>query len=103
MELKSTILEKITNLYALLSKVDKYWTTIDFVKSIKDYNSMKLQIHVYTFLEEDGEAEKRTAYIIKENINLIESTAEQKLGYLLEDVRKLVDSKEEEDIKCQTD
>ncbi len=103
MELKNSILEKIASLYNLLSKIDRYWSTVGFTKSIQDYNSMELEIRVYTFLEEDGEAEKRTAYIIKENINLIESTAEQKLGYLLEDVRKLVDSKEEEDIKCQTD
>lgn len=58
MELKTTILEKITNLYVLLSKVDKYWATINLTKSIKDYNSMRLQIHVYTFLEEDGENKK---------------------------------------------
>ena len=103
MELKNSILEKIASLYNLLSKIDRYWSTVGFTKSIQDYNSMELEIRVYKFLEEDGEAEKRTAYIIKENINLIESTAEQKLGYLLEDVRKLVDSKEEEDIKCQTD
>lgn len=103
MELKNSILEKIASLYNLLSKIDRYWSTVGFTKSIQDYNSMELEIRVYTFLEEDGEAEKRTAYIIKENINLIESTAEQKLGYLLEDVRKLVDSKEEEEIKCQTD
>lgn len=103
MELKNSILEKISNLYALLIKIDRYWATVGFTKSIQDYNSMELEVRVYTFLEEDGEAKKRIAYIIKENINLIESTAEQELGYLLEDVRKLVGSKEEEDTKCQTD
>ena len=101
MELKSTILEKITNLYALLSKVDKYWATIDLTKSIKDYNSMRLQIHVYTFLEEDGEKEKRLAYIINEEINLMETTAEQQLDDLLDEVKELISVKKEE-AECQT-
>lgn len=103
MELKNSILEKISSLYNLLSKIDRYWATVGFTKSIQDYSSMELEVRVYTFLEEDGKAEKRTAYIIKENINLIESTAEQELGYLLENVRKLVVSKEEGDTKCQID
>lgn len=102
MELKNSILEKIASLYGLLSKIDKYWTKAEITKSIKAYNSMELDVRVYTFLEEDGEEEKRLAYIIKEKINLIESTAEQNLNYLLEDVKKLVVSKEEEEAKCQT-
>ncbi len=101
MELKSTILEKITNLYALLSKVDKYWATINFTKSIKNYNSMKLQIHVYTFLEEEGEEEKRLAYIINKEINLAETTAEQQLEHLLDEVKELISTKKEE-TECQT-
>ena len=101
MELKSTMLEKITSLYVLLSKIDRYWTKVEFTKSTKRYNSVELEVHIYTFLEEDGEEEKRLAYIIKEKINLMESTAEQDLDYLLEDVKKLVASKEEEEIKCQ--
>ncbi len=101
MELKTTILEKITNLYVLLSKVDKYWATINLTKSIKDYNSMRLQIHVYTFLEEDGEKEKRLAYIINEEINLMETTAEQQLDDLLDDVKELISVKKEE-AECQT-
>ena len=102
MELKNSILEKITSLYALLSKIDKYWTKTEITKSIKRYNKIELDVRVYTFLEENGEEEKRLAYIIKENINLMESTAEQDLDYLLEDVKKLVVSKEEEEAKCQT-
>ncbi len=102
MELKYSILEKITSLYGLLSKIDKYWTKAEITKSTKAYNSMELDVNVYTFLEEDGEAEKRLAYIIKEKINLMGSTVEQDLDYLLEDVGNLVDSKEEEDAKCQT-
>lgn len=102
MELKNSILEKITNLYALLSKIDRYWTKAEITESIKQYNSMELDVRVYTFLEEDGEEEKRIAYIIKENINLMASTAEQDLDYLLENVKKLIFSKEKEDTKCQT-
>lgn len=102
MELKDSILEKITSLYALLSKIDRYWTKAEITKSIKQYNSMELDVRVYTFLEEDGEEEKRLAYIVKEKINLMESTAEQNLNYLLEDVKKLVVSKEEEEVKCKT-
>lgn len=102
MELKDSILRKITSLYALLSKIDKYWTKAEITKSIKAYNSMELDVRVYIFWEEDGEEEKRLAYIIKEKINLMESTVEQDLNYLLEDVKKLVDSKEEEEAKCQT-
>lgn len=101
MELKNSILEKITRLYGLLSKIDKYWTKAEITKSIKAYNSMELDVRVYTFLEEDGEEEKRLAYIVKENIDLMKSTAEQDLDYLLEDVGKLVVSKEEEDAECQ--
>ncbi len=102
MELKNSILEKITSLYSLLSKIDRYWTKAEITKSIKAYNSMELDVRVYTFLEEDGEEEKRLAYIIKEKINLMGSTAEQDLNYLLEDVKKLVISKEEEEAECQT-
>lgn len=58
-------------------------------------------MRVYTFLEEDGEEEKRIAYIINEKINLMESTAEKELDYLLEDVKKLFISKE--DTICQID
>lgn len=101
MELKNSILEKIASLYGLLSKIDKYWTKAEITKSIKAYNSMELEVRVYTFLEEDGEEEKKLAYIIKEKINLMESTAEQNLNYLLEDVKKLVVSKEEEEAECQ--
>lgn len=101
MGLKSNILEKITNLYALLSKIDRYWTKAEITKSIKKYNSMELDVRVYTFLEEDGEEEKRIAYIINEKINLMESTAEKELDYLLEDVKKLFISKE--DTICQID
>ena len=101
MELKTTILEKITNLYVLLSKVDKYWATINLTKSIKDYNSMRLQIHVYTFLEEEGEKEKRLAYIINKEINLMETTAEQQLDDLLDEVKELISVKKEE-AECQT-
>ncbi len=101
MELKNSILEKITNLYGLLSKIDKYWTKAEITKSIKAYNSMELDVRVYTFLEEDGEDEKRLAYIVKENIDLMKSTAEQDLDYLLEDIGKLVVSKEKEDAECQ--
>ena len=101
MELKNSILEKITNLYGLLSKIDKYWTKAEITKSIKAYNSMELDVRVYTFLEEDGEDEKRLAYIVKENIDLMKSTAEQDLDYLLEDIGKIVDFKEEEDAECQ--
>ena len=101
MELKNSILEKITNLYGLLSKIDKYWTKAEITKSIKVYNSMELDVRVYTFLEEDGEDEKRLAYIVKENIDLMKSTAEQDLDYILEDIGKLVVSKEKEDAECQ--
>ena len=62
---------------------------------------MELDVRVYTFLEEDGEEEKRIAYIINEKINLMESTAEKELDYLLEDVKKLFISKE--DTICQID
>lgn len=100
MEFKNSILEKITNLYALLSKIDRYWTRAEITKSIKAYNSMELDVRVYTFLEEDGEEEKRLAYIIKEKINLMELTAEQELDYLLEDVKELI-TEETEESKCE--
>ena len=103
MELKDSILEKITSLYALLSKIDRYWTKAEITKSIKQYNSIELDIRVYTFLEEDEEEEKRLAYIVKEKINLKASTAEQALDYLLRDVKDLIVSKEEEEARCQAD
>lgn len=91
--MKKSILEKIMNLYDLLNKIDKYWTKVEFTKSIQRYNSMQLDVRVYTFLEEDGEEEKRLAYIVKEEIDLMKPTAEQDLDYLLEDIKKLVVSK----------
>lgn len=102
MELKNSILEKITELHSLLCKIDKYWTKVEITKSIKEYNSMELDVHIYTFLTENGEEEKRLAYIINRQIELMKTTAEQDLDYLLEDVKKIVVSKEEEEAKCQT-
>ena len=101
MELKNSILEKIASLYGLLSKIDKYWTKAEITKSTKEYNSMELDVHIYTFLEEDGEEDKRLAYIINKKINLMESTSEQSLDFLLEEVKQLVILKEEE-AECQT-
>lgn len=103
MGLDVSILAKITSLYALVSQIDRYWATIDFTKSTQPNKSMELEVRVYTFLEEDGEADKRTAYIIKEKINLKASTAEQALDYLLRDVKDLIVSKEEEEARCQAD
>lgn len=101
MELKSTILEKITSLYVLLSKIDRYWTKVEFTKSAKRYNSVELEVHIYTFLEEDGEEEKRLAYIINKKIDLMETTAEQQLSHLLDEVKGLIITKKEE-TECQT-
>jgi len=85
-----------------ISKIDRYWTKAEITKSIKEYNSMELDVRVYTFLAEDREEEKRLAYLVKETIDLMKETAEQNLNYLLEEVEQLVASKEEEDVKCQT-
>ena len=101
MQLKNSILEKITYLNDLLGKIDKYWTKAEITKSTKEYNSMELDVHIYTFLEEDGEEDKRLAYIINKKINLMESTSEQSLDFLLEEVKQLVILKEEE-AECQT-
>lgn len=100
MQLKNSILEKITFLNDLLSKIDRYWTKVEITKATKKYNSMDLNVHIYTFLEEDGEEDKRLAYIINEKINLMESQVEQNLDHLLEKVKKLIISKEEE-AECQ--
>lgn len=101
MQIKDGILEKITYLNKLLSKIDRYWTKLEITKATKNYNSMDLEVHVYTFLEEDGQEEETLAYIINEKINLMGSQAEQNLDCLLEEVKKLIISKEEE-AECQT-
>lgn len=101
MQLKNSILEKITYLNDLLIKIDRYWTKVEITKATKKYNSIDLQVDVYTFLKEDGQEEERLAYIINEKINLMGLQAEQNLDCLLEEVKKLIISKEEE-AECQT-
>lgn len=86
MKINDIILEKVTTVNKLLIKIDKYWTSLEIVKSIVNYNFVELRVHVYTFLKDD---EDRIAYIINKNINLIDSTAVTSLNILIEDLEKL--------------
>ena len=101
MQLKNSILEKITYLNDLLIKIDRYWAKVEITKATKKYNSIDLQVDVYTFLKEDGQEEARLAYIINKEINLAETTAEQQLEHLLDEVKELISTKKEE-TECQT-
>lgn len=86
MKINDIILEKVTTVNKLLIKIDKYWTSLEIVKSIVNYNFVELRVHVYTFLKDD---EDRIAYIINKNINLMDSTAVTSLNILIEDLEKL--------------
>lgn len=103
MKLKNTILEKIASLYDLVSRVDKYWARVDLTKSTKKYNSIELEVDIYTFLEEETEEDPQIAHIIKEKVDLLDTTAIQNLDYILEDVKKLINSNEKEEAECQID
>lgn len=103
MKLQNTILEKIASLYDLASQVDKYWARVDLTKSIKKYNSIELEIDIYTFLEEETEEDPQIAHIIKEKVDLMDTTAIQELDYILEDIKKLINSNEKEESECQID
>ena len=100
MKLQSDILEKMASLYELISQVDKYWARVELTKTTKEYKSIKLEVSIYTFLEEDTEEEPQIAHIMKEKVELMDTTAIQKLDYILEDVKKLINSNKKEEAEC---
>lgn len=87
--MKSEVLEKIAEICELLSQIKNYWTNMEIVKAPDNFKSLELNISVYTFLREEDE-EKRIAYIIREKIDLMESTVNQDLEYLIKEIKELI-------------
>lgn len=87
--MKSEILEKITEICDLLSQIKKYWAKMEILKAPDNFKSLELNISVYTFLREDEEQNK-IAYIIREKIDLMESTVNQDLEYLIKEIKELI-------------
>ena len=87
--MKSEVLEKIAEICELLSQIKNYWTNMEIVKAPDNFKSLELNISVYTFLREEDE-EKRIAYIIREKIDLMESTVNQELEYLIKEIKELI-------------
>lgn len=87
--MKSEILEKITEICDLLSQIKNYWANMEILKAPDNFKSLELKVSVYTFLREEEE-EKRIAYIIREKIDLMESTVNQELDYLIKEIKELI-------------
>lgn len=86
--LESNILEKLTKVTQLLSKIQKYTSEFQIYIS-PDFKANILNVKVYTF--DVYEEEKNVIlYAIDEEINLLVSTANQELNYLIEKIEELI-------------
>lgn len=87
--MKSEVLEEITEICELLSQIKNYWTNMEIVKAPNNFKSLELKVSVYTFLKE-GEEKERIAYLIREKIDVMESTVNQELEYLIKEIKELI-------------
>ena len=95
--LSQEILDKITEIFKLLSQVNNYWTKLEFTKPEKKYIGFRLTIQVYTFIKEIGREEERLAYLIKKKIDLNEVTAEIELKNIIKEIKELISDTNEND------
>lgn len=94
--LNKEILEKISQINELANKINNYWVKIELNKCNK-YNCLELEVHIYTFLEENGVEDKRLAYIINKKADLTETTAIQDLEYIIKKMKELIPYTNEND------
>lgn len=89
-------LEKISKINELANKINNYWVKIELSKCNK-YNCLEIEVHIYTFLEENGVEDNRLAYILNKKVDLTETTAIQELEYIIEKMKELIHATNEND------
>lgn len=98
--LSQEILEKIKEIYGLLSQINNYWTKLDFWKSkqngCKSY-LFELDLDIYTIIDVNGKKEKKVNHILREGIDLNETTAIIKLEKIIEKIKELIPDTNEND------
>ena len=97
--LSEEILEKIKEIYRLLCQINKYWTKLDFWKSNRKNGKnhvLESNIEIYT-IEEYDEEEERVKYILRETIDLNENTAGEQLDVIIEKIKELITTTNEND------
>lgn len=91
--LSQEILEKIKEIYGLLSQINNYWTKLDFWKSkqrgSKSY-FYELDLDIYTTIEETDKEEIKIKHILQEKIDLNEATANIQLEKTIEKIKELI-------------
>ena len=87
--LNKNILEKLTKVTELLSKIKKYFSEFEIYMS-PDFKAYILHVKVYKF-DIYGEEKNVILYAIDDEINLTKSIADQDLDYLIEKIEELID------------
>lgn len=98
--LSEEILEKIKEIYGLLCQINNYWTRLEFWKSKQDSCKsyiFELDLDIYTIIEETGKEEKKVNHILREGIDLNETTAIIKLEKIIEKIKELIHATNEND------
>lgn len=98
--LSQEILEKIKEIYELLCQINNYWTKLDFWKSKQNGSKsyiFELDLDIYTIIEETGKEEKKVKHILREGIDLNETTAIIKLEKIIEKIKELIPDTNEND------
>lgn len=98
--LSQEILEKIKEIYGLLSQINNYWTKLDFWKSNqrgrKSY-VFELDLDIYTTIKETEKEEIKIKHILQEKIDLNDTTAIIKLEKTIEKIKELIHATNEND------
>lgn len=98
--LSEEILEKIKEIYRLISQINNYWTRLDFWKSKQRSNKnyiYEFNLDIYSTIEETGKKEIKTKNIIQEKIDLNEATANIQLEKTIEKIKELITATNEND------
>lgn len=98
--LSQEILEKITEIYRLLSQINNYGINFEFWKSKqrggKSY-LFKLELKIYILIERTEKEEMKVKNILREEIDLNETTANIQLEKTIEKIKELITATNEND------
>lgn len=87
--LELNILEKLTKVTELLSKIKRYFIGFEIYIN-PEFEVCTLHVKVYRF-DIYGEEKDIILYAINEEIDLTKSAAEQNLDYLIKNIEELID------------
>ena len=94
--LNQEIIEKISEINRLLFQVKNYWTKLETTKSA-DKQYIRVAVSIYAFIEEKERKQKILAHILKEEVSLNKTTANQELEYIIEKIKELIHATNEND------